>query len=188
MKPEFLEEYIRNPKTIGAVAPSSKYLAENMIKNIDFSHCSAIAEYGAGTGIFTAEVIRHKKSDTKFLVIERNERFYRILHNRFAKCHNVFVIHGNAQNLRKYMKKYNISTMDYIISGLPFASLPSDISHRILAETRKIIAESGGKFITFQYTLFKVGLFRRFFDIVRTDFTLQNIPPAFVLAMTSERR
>lgn len=188
MKTKFITEYIRNPKAIGAVAPSSKYLAENMIKNIDFSHCSAIAEYGAGTGIFTAEVIRHKKRDTKFLVIERNERFYSILRNRFAKCHNVFVIHGNAQNLRKYMKKCGVDSVDYIISGLPFASLPHDISDKVLAETRRIIAESGGKFITFQYTLFKVGLFRRFFDIAGTDFTLRNIPPAFVLTMTSGQR
>lgn len=188
MKTKFITEYTKNPKTIGAVAPSSKYLAEKMIENIDFEKCSVIAEYGAGTGIFTAEVIRHKKRDTKFLVIEQNERFYRILCNRFAKCHNVFVIHGNAQNLRKYMKKCGADYVDYIISGLPFASLPHNISDRVLAETRKIILESGGKFITFQYTLFKVGLFRRFFDIVGIDFTLRNIPPAFVLTMTSKMR
>lgn len=185
MKAEFLAEYIRHPKTVGAVAPSSKYLAENMIKNIDFEHCSVIAEYGAGMGIFTAEVIKHKKRDTKFIVIERNKHFYKILHRKFAKCRNVFVIHGNAQNLRKYMKKCGVDSVDYIISGLPFASLPHDISDKVLAETRKIIKESGGKFITFQYTLFKTGLFRRFFDIVDTDFTLKNIPPAFVLTMTS---
>ncbi len=185
MKTEFLAEYIRHPKTVGAVAPSSKYLAKNMIKNIDFEHCSVIAEYGAGMGIFTEEVIRHKKRDTKFIVIERNEHFYKILRRKFAKCHNVFVIHGNAQNLRKYMKKCGVDSVDYIISGLPFASLPHDISDKVLAETRKIIKESSGKFITFQYTLFKVGLFRRFFDIVDTDFTLKNIPPAFVLTMTS---
>lgn len=186
MKPEFLKEYIRNPKTIGAIAPSSKYLAESMIKNIDFSHCSVIAEYGAGTGIFTAEVIRHKKRDTKFLVIERNERFYRILRRRFAKCQNVFVIHGNAQNLRKYMRKYGVDKVDYIISGLPFASLSSDVSNRILSSTRKIISKNDGRFITFQYTLFKVKLFRRFFDIAGIDFTLRNIPPAFVLTMESK--
>ncbi|MDE6789671.1 MAG: SAM-dependent methyltransferase [Ruminococcus sp.] len=188
MKTDFLTEYIRNPKTIGAVALSSKCLAKNMIKNIDFAHCSVIAEYGAGTGIFTAEVIRNRKKGTKFLVIEQDEYFYNILCKKFGKCRDVHIIHGDARNLEKYMRKYNISRIDYIISGLPFASLPSDISHRILAETRKIIAESRGKFITFQYTLFKVGLFKRFFDIVETDFTLRNIPSAFVLTMTSELR
>ncbi|MDE5853538.1 MAG: methyltransferase domain-containing protein [Ruminococcus sp.] len=187
MKAKFLTEYIKHPKTIGAVAPSSKYLAKSMIKNIDFSKCSAIAEYGAGTGIFTSEVIRNRKRGTKFLVIEQNEYFYNILRKKFSKCHDVYIIHGDARNLEKYMKKYNIKSVDYIISGLPFASLPSKISDKILSSTRKILAENGGKFITFQYTLFKINLFKRFFDIVRIDFTLHNIPPAFVLNMTSKK-
>lgn len=186
MNLEFIAEYIRHPKTIGAVAPSSKHLAECMVKNIDFAHCSAIAEYGAGTGIFTAEVIRNRKKGTKFLVIEQNKRFYNILRRKFGKCRDVIIINGDSRNLAEYMRKYNISRIDCIISGLPFASLPSEISDRILASTRKILAESHGKFITFQYTLFKVKLFRRFFDIAGIDFTLCNIPPAFVLTMTLE--
>lgn len=188
MKTNFILEYIRTPKTIGAVAPSSKCLAEKMIKNIDFDNCSVIAEYGAGTGIFTAEVIRHKKKSTKFLVIERNDRFYRILRRKFAKCRNVYVIHGNAQCLGEYMRKYKADKIDYIISGLPFASLPHDISDKILAETRKIISQSDGKFITFQYTLFKRKLFEKFFDITKIDFTAINLPPAFVLTMKSKSK
>ncbi len=86
MKSNFIIEYIKHPQTIGAVAPSSKYLSENMIKNIDFSRCSVIAEYGAGTGVFTAEVIRHRKKGTKFLVIEQNKNFYNILCKKFGKC------------------------------------------------------------------------------------------------------
>lgn len=187
MNIRFLAEYIKHPQTIGAVAPSSKYLAEKMIENIDFKNCFVIAEYGAGTGIFTAEVIRHKRIDTKFLVIERNERFYRILQRRFAKCRNVYLIHGNAQNLRKYMQKCGVEKVDCIISGLPFASLPHEISDRVLAETRKIIAQSGGKFITFQYTLFKKKLFERFLEISNISVAFHNLPPAFVLTMTSKR-
>lgn len=185
---KFLTEYIRNPQTIGAIAPSSKYLAKNMIKNIDFANCSAIAEYGAGTGIFTAEVIRKRKKGTKFLVIEQNKRFYSILHRKFGKCKDVYIVHGDARNLADYMKEYNISHIDYIISGLPFASLPANISDGILKSTRKILARSHGKFITFQYTLFKIGLFRRFFDIAEIKYILRNLPSAFVLTMTSKNR
>lgn len=187
MKAEFLTEYIKHPKTIGAVAPSSKYLAGNMIKNIDFSKCSAIAEYGAGTGIFTAEVIRNRKRGTKFIVIEQNEYFYNILRRKFSKCRDVYIIHGDARNLEKYMKKYGIKSVDYIISGLPFASLPSKISDGILLSTKKILSENGGKFITFQYTLFKKKLFERFFDIDDISVALRNLPPAFVLTMTSKK-
>lgn len=183
MKANFFIEYIKHPQTIGAVVPSSKYLAENMIKNIDWTNCSAIAEYGAGTGVFTAGVIRHRKKGTKFLVVEQNERFYNILCKRFGKCRDVFIIHGDARNLEKYMSKYNIDKIDCIISGLPFASLPSDISDRILASTKRILSKNGGKFITFQYTLFKKKLFERFFDIEDISVALCNLPLAFVLTM-----
>lgn len=185
---KFLTEYIRNPQTIGAIAPSSKHLAKNMVKKIDFVKCSAIAEYGAGTGIFTAEVIRRKKKGTKYFVIEQNKHFCNILRRKFGKCQDVYIIHGDARNLKDYMGKYNISQIDYIISGLPFASLPANISDGILKSTRKILARSHGKFITFQYTLFKIGFFRRFFDIAGIKYTLRNLPSAFVLTMTSKNR
>ena len=34
---KFLKEYIKNPKYIGAIVPSSKFLAKNMIESIDFN-------------------------------------------------------------------------------------------------------------------------------------------------------
>lgn len=52
MNVKFLAEYIKHPRTIGAVTPSSKYLAQKMIENIDFEHCTAIAEYGAYRRIY----------------------------------------------------------------------------------------------------------------------------------------
>lgn len=186
MKPNFIIEYIKHPETIGAVAPSSQHLAKSMVKNIDFLNCSVIAEYGAGTGIFTAEVIRNRKRGTKFLVIEQNERFYNILRRKFGKCHDVIIIKGDAAKLKSYMQRYNINSIDYVISGLPFTSLPSAISKKILISTKRLFAENGGKFITFQYTLFKKKLFERFFNVCDINYVMLNLPSAFVLTMTSK--
>ncbi len=188
MNISFLKEYIKHPTSIGAVAPSSKYLAENMMKPIDFNNCNCIVEYGAGTGIFTSELIKRRKKDTKLLIIEKNEKFYNMLMQKFGKLENVFIINGDAQKLKSYLSYYNIPAVNYIVSGLPFASLPSEISNRILYVTRRILAESKGKFITFQYTLFKKGLFERFFNIRDISTTIRNIPPAFVLTMTPKMK
>lgn len=49
----FLLEYIKNPRYIGAVAPSGKQLASKMISEIDFEKAKCIIEYGPGTGAFT---------------------------------------------------------------------------------------------------------------------------------------
>ena len=49
----FLLEYIKNPRKVGAIMPSSKYLAHEMISSIDFENIDCIVEYGPGTGVFT---------------------------------------------------------------------------------------------------------------------------------------
>ncbi len=183
METSFLLEYIRHPKTIGAVAPSGRRLAENMMKSIDFNNCKCITEYGAGTGVFTAELIRRRKNNTSLLIIEQNKYFCNLLYKRFGKLKNVHIINGDARRLKEYMSKYGISSVDYIISGLPFASLPKNISDEILSGTEKILSKSNGKFITFQYTLLKKALFERFFHIENVRYTIRNLPSAFVLTM-----
>jgi phospholipid N-methyltransferase len=48
-KLSFIIQYILNPRTVGAVFPSSQKLAEKMISNIDFTKAQYIVEYGKRT-------------------------------------------------------------------------------------------------------------------------------------------
>lgn len=179
----FFLEYCKHPFTIGAVAPSSRHLAVKMLEPVDFNTCKCIVEYGPGTGVFTREVIRRKKDETVFLIIEQNQEFYKNLLAEFGDCKNVILCHGDAAKIKMYLKKYKIEHVDAIISGLPFASLPKDVSTKIFLETQDVIRNCG-KFITFQYTMLKKGMFLQYFDIRKTTFELRNFPPAFVLTMT----
>ena len=85
------------------------------------------------------------------------------------------------QNLDKYLKKFGISKVDYIVSGLPFTSLDKEISNAILEKTKNIVNQDGAKFITFQYSLVKIGLFKQYFNDIDKDRVIANIPPAYVL-------
>ena len=69
---EFLKQYLKNPRSVGAIAPSSRMLAENMMKPVDFDRAACIVEYGPGTGVFTEELIRRKRPETALYIIERN--------------------------------------------------------------------------------------------------------------------
>ena len=40
----FIKEFIKNPRIVGAVAPSGKRLAEKMIEDVDFRNCRWIVE------------------------------------------------------------------------------------------------------------------------------------------------
>lgn len=177
---DFIKQYLKNPRTVGAVAPSSEKLAYKMVEDINFSNASCIVEYGPGTGVFTEKILNKKKDSTIFIAIEYNEDFYQILNDKYHNENNFILINGSAENLKEYLKKYNIDKVDYIVSGLPFASLPDAMSRRILTVTREILKDKG-EFITFQYTLFKMKLFRSYFGDIKRKKVLVNFPPAYVL-------
>lgn len=182
MRYSFLSEYLKDTRTIGAVAPSSRNLAKKMIAPIDFSKCNCIIEYGAGTGVFTRELVEKKKKDTRLFVIEQNEKFYDMLQKEFGEQEEVYIIHGEAQRAEEYLREHQIFSADYIVSGLPFASLPQNISKEILAATTRILGQNG-KFITFQYTLLKKKFFQKWFHIENVKMVLRNLPSAFVITM-----
>lgn len=183
----FIKQYLLHPRQVGAVKPSSKSLAKKMMHHVSFEGASCIAEYGPGTGVFTEEIIRSKKDETLFLIFEVNDSFYENLKEKYEHAPNTYVIHDSAENLGLYLRKYDVKKVDYVISGLPFASLPRETSDAILRECRKYLSPHG-LFITFQYTLLKVKLFQNYFSIALVEKERRNIPPAYVLNCRKKRR
>ena len=176
----FLLEYIKNPRKVGAIVSSSKYLANEMINSRDFQKAECIVEYGPGTGAFTEKILSRTKDTTTIILIEVNNEFYNILKKLYGYKRNVIILNDSAENIKDILKRYSIKKVDYIISGLPFASLSETMSNTILNRTSEVIGESG-QFITFQYTLFKRKYIESFFGKVKHKRILRNIPPAYVL-------
>jgi phospholipid N-methyltransferase len=176
----FLLQYIIKPNIVGAIMPSSKHLAEKMIDTIEFNNAKYIVEYGPGTGVFTDKLINRKNSDTVILLIEYNDEFFMSLVEKYRNENNLYIIHGSAENVDKYLEDYNIPYVDYVVSGLPFASLPKNMSSTILKKTKMVIKKDG-KFITFQYTLFMKQYINKYFDVINVNKEYRNIPPAYIL-------
>ncbi|QLK06808.1 ribosomal RNA adenine dimethylase domain protein [Priestia megaterium] len=113
------------------------------------------------------------------LLIEYNRHFYEKVKEQVRNEKNVYVINGSAENVQKYLIQYGITKIDYVLSGLPFASLPSEVSDCILQNTRSVLADEG-KFITFQYTNLKKELIRTFFPKIKVEKEWRNVPPAYI--------
>ncbi|MFW2500920.1 class I SAM-dependent methyltransferase [Clostridium diolis] len=177
---KFLMEYFKSPRTVGAVAPSSKKLAEKMAHDIDFDHAKCIVEYGPGTGVFTDRLMKKIKDHTMLMLVEYNEEFCRELEEKYGEYNNVVIVNDSAENVDKYLKEYNIKEVDYVVSGLPFASLPKNMSNSILKKTKDILKKNG-LFITFQYTLLKKGYIGSYFEDISLERVVLNISPAYVL-------
>ncbi len=176
----FLAQYIKNVRSVGAIAPSSRFLARKMVESIDFDSVKVIVEYGPGTGVFTAEIIKRMRPGTKLLALETNPEFYKKLHRDYKDTPGVEIINASAEHITTLHADRKLQAPDVVISGLPFAALPSAVSKSILAATAQLIGNKG-VFVTFQYTLLKKDLLGSYFKTIRVSRELRNIPPAYVL-------
>ncbi|AFM00304.1 phospholipid N-methyltransferase [Desulfitobacterium dehalogenans ATCC 51507] len=175
----FLKQYFKKPRTVGAILPSSKYLADKMIEGLDFENAKYIVELGPGTGIFTENIVRNRKADTVIMLFEYDYNFCKILRDKYKNEPNLYIINDSAEYMGNYLSEYNIPYVDYIVSGLPFASLSSNVSSKILSEAQNLLGNNG-KFITFQYTLLKKKFIKQYFNKIAVSWELRNIPPAYV--------
>ena len=173
-----LSNFIKKPKETGAVAPSSKFLTGEIIKNIDFKYSSNIVELGPGLGTFTKAILKKANPDAKLFCFEVNKKFCSHL-NKNIIDERLVVINASAEKISHNLKKFNVKKADSIISGLPFLNFPESKKQAILQEIKNSLNDNG-KFILFQYTNGLSNLLQSYFSKVGRKFVPLNIPFAFV--------
>lgn len=177
-KKSFIQQYWREKKMVGAISPSSPFLAEKMLENIDFSTSKLIVEIGPGTGVFTKRILEKIDDNTKFFVFELNKVFFEALQLEIIDPRVIF-INDSAEKLEFYLTHYNFTKVDYIVSSLPLSNFPQRITLKLLRTFQRALSESG-KFIQFQYSLKQKRELEHVFPTVSISFTPLNIPPAFI--------
>lgn len=180
---EFIYQFFNKPSLVGAVMPSSKFLARNIINFINFKRKNlVIIEYGPGTGPFTAEIVKKLKDGDKLLLIEQNKKFIENLVQKYNQYQQLTIIEGSVSNVKTILEENKIKQVDYIVSGIPFSSIPKEVTLDIMENTQSIM-NNQSLFITFQYSTLKLKLFKRYFEIVSKKFILRNVPSAYIICM-----
>lgn len=167
------------------MVPSSRFLTEKMLRNIDFKKAKLIVELGPGTGVFTKKILELMPSDAKLLVFELNTNFYEIL-KRDIQDDRMILVHGSAEHITQYIKDAGFLHADYVVSSLPLANIPKKITENILNEAYQNL-KNQGKYIQFQYSLLSKKILETRFDSVHVSFTAVNFPPAFVYTCIKEK-
>ena len=174
----FFKRFAGHPGRIGSVTPSSKFLTRAMLDRVDWGKANFIAELGAGTGVFTREIVKLAKKDAKILVFEIDPDLQKLIREEHPD-HKGLKLFSDAQELENIMKNEGIKSLDFVISSLPFTVLPHKMSENILNSVKKSL-KNNGHFIAYQYSsIMKKTLLKRFKSI-KTKFVLFNVPPAFV--------
>lgn len=176
----FFRESIRSLRTVGSVAPSSRFLCRSIAEKIDPLQAQVVVELGPGDGVITRYLLRRLGPQAQLLVFEINPVFVEKI-NREIQDPRLSVIHDSAENMGQYLAINGIDTVDYIVSGLPFVMLPEALAFNIINNCRRQL-RSGGLFIQFHYSPFLVGFYRRIFGNASVDFVPLNFPPAIVIS------
>src|SRR4051794_5514650 len=68
----FLRSWIEKPLHMGAVMPSSKFLARTMAQYVDVDSDAPVVELGPGTGAITNALIEHGVDQKRLVLVEYN--------------------------------------------------------------------------------------------------------------------
>lgn len=181
----FFREYLRNRKTVGAVAPSSPALARRITEAAEVWRAGHILEIGPGTGAFTAAILDAMPREARYLGVELNGDFVVRLQQRFPKLR---FENSPAQDFDFEGYLGQDGRFDVIVSGLPWASFPRPLQIAILDHVLPRLAP-GGRFATFAYWgLHRLPRGRRFRALLHerlpgaetSRVVWVNLPPAFV--------
>lgn len=176
---QFLRSFLAHPRQVGALLPTSRRAVRTMLDMADVPGARTIAELGAGTGVYTREILPRLHPEAKLLAFEIDESLAAILRRRHDDP-RLKVIADTAEKLPEYLDG---ARPEIIVSALPFTSLPGDVGSLVLDRAAEALAP-GGTLLVLQYSTLIEKQLRRRFASVRRTLCLQNVPPAFLFACT----
>jgi phospholipid N-methyltransferase len=171
----FFQGFIEHPVMVGSIIPSSGYTIRKMLAPVDWERCQLFVEYGPGVGTFCRPVLDQLRRDGTLIVIDTNKLFIDYL-NRTITDSRFIAVHGSAEDVEAIIRAHGHDHADYILSGLPFSTLPEGLGPRIAAATHRAI-RPGGAFLTYQFSKAAHNLTAQHFDRVDSGFELLNILP-----------
>ncbi|MFA6407676.1 MAG: methyltransferase domain-containing protein [Candidatus Paceibacterota bacterium] len=179
----FTNQVFKNFINIGAISPSSSYLAKKMVKDMKGP---VVLELGPGTGVFTKEILAKLPKEGKLIAIEANETFASYLKEKIQDERFILCV-GDALTMKKFLREHGVKKVNSVISGLPLGNFSKEANHNLLKEIAECL-EEGGLFIQFEYFLAGISAVREFFPHISFNFEFFNLPPAFVMNCRKEKK
>ena len=188
----FAMQALADFRTVGAVAPSSRYLTRAMVDPLPLRRAQVVVELGCGTGAVTRELLSHMPRQSVLLAFEINPRFSRFLREKISDPRLVIVT-TSAENIRAEVHRRGFKHVDAVASSLALTLMSDQLKHDILSESGGVLHRSG----VFTQYLYLHGIqwqggkpvlfggarmLRKYFRDVDQTIVWPNLPPAFVYA------
>ncbi len=173
---QFLAGFLRNPVMVGSIIPSSRQLVDKMLSRVDWANCRLFVEYGPGVGTFTRPILERLAPDATLLTIDTNPEFTRYLRSTIDDPRLVAVT-GSAAEVEQILRDRGFTQADYVLSGLPFSTLPPGVGEKIGTATSNVV-RPGGAFLVYQFSPKVFDFIAPVFERIERGFEWINVPPA----------
>lgn len=172
----FLRGFVKHPVMVGSVIPSSGKLIRKMLAPVDWSACKVFVEYGPGVGTFCRPILERMAPDAQLIAIDTNPEFIEylngtILDSRFS------AVHASATDVERIVADHGHPHADYVLSGLPFSTLPPGVGDAIGAATAAVL-RPGGAFLVYQFSPKCRDFIAPNFERIDHGMEWWNVPPA----------
>lgn len=171
----FFRGFLQHPKMVGSIIPSSRFTIRKMLEPVKWDECRLFVEYGPGVGTFCGPVLERLRQDGALLVIDTNPLFIDYLNRTIADSRFTAVL-GSAEDVERIVREHGQDHADYVLSGLPFSTLPAGVGPAIAAATHRII-RPGGAFLVYQFSAAARDFMAVHFAHIEQGFELLNILP-----------
>jgi phospholipid N-methyltransferase len=171
----FFEGFVRHPVMVGSIIPSSRYTVNRVLDPVDWDACRLLVEYGPGVGTFCRPVLDRMRRDASLIVIDTNPLYIDYLKRTINDSRFIAVL-GSAADVEEIVRRHGHEHADYVLSGLPFSTLPEGVGPVIAEATHRVI-RPGGAFLVYQYVARARGYMARHFKQIDEAVEFRNIPP-----------
>ena len=173
---QFLRGFLKHPVMVGSIIPSSRKLMDKMLGPVDWKTTRLFVEYGPGVGTFTRPILERLPADATLVTIDTNPEFTRYL-KELIDDPRLVAVTGSAADVEAILADRNLGSADYVLSGLPFSTLPPGVGDSIAKATGKVI-RLGGAFLVYQFSPKVLDFIKPHFERIDRGFEWINVPPA----------
>jgi phospholipid N-methyltransferase len=178
----FTRNFFKYPSMLGSVIPSSPFLVNDLLREVDWDRARVVVEFGPGVGTITREILKRMRSYSVLMAIELNDDFVEYLGSTIRDP-RLRIVHGSAADVRQILAEHNLAPADYIISSLPYSIMSESLRQEVVIESRRAL-NARGSLLVYQYTRAVLPYLKSSFSSVQQGFQLFNILPARIFHCT----